>query len=81
MNWNKSTGVLGHLAEGMVRRTQVMFGEYKLRIGEWQLFVGELFAESTIRELDDKPENRRRELRRGVAIARSTSLTGRPPGS
>ena len=35
-------GVLGLLSEGVVRRMQVMFSEYKLRIGQWQLFVGEL---------------------------------------
>ena len=40
--WNKSRGVLRLLSEGIVRGTQVMFGEYKLRIREWQLFVGEL---------------------------------------
>ena len=37
-----STGVLGLLTEGMVRGTLFIFGEYKLRIGEWQLFMGEL---------------------------------------
>ena len=57
------------LAEGMVMG---MFGEHKLGVREWQLFLGELVHNSQF----DKPENRRRELKRAVAIARPTSLTG-----
>ena len=39
--------------------------------------VGELVHNSR----DDKPENQRRELKRAVALARPTSLSGSHPGS
>ena len=44
VNFGQVTGVLEPLAEGVVRGSQSMFGKYKLRIGVWQLFVGELVS-------------------------------------
>ena len=45
-NLEQVQGFLGLLVKEMVRLTQVMISEYKWRIREWQLFVGELVPQS-----------------------------------
>ena len=61
----------------MVRGTLLVFTKYEFVIRQRQLFVGELIALSP----QHRPGRRRRELRRAVARARPTALTGLPPGS
>ena len=76
----RSAGVLRLLTGGMVSGTLIVFTKYEVVIRQRQLFLGELIALSPqFNSRDDRPGRRRRELRRAVARARPTALTGLPP--